>query len=162
MTKEQEDILARLYTENYDRMFFYAKSTLNSIPLAEEAVQDVFRIACMKPEQVCGSPSPKGWLLKSLRFVLNNMVRSQARASLLVTRCIAHTTVEDFVSKEDELGLDTLYGKLARTDEFQLILGVSEGKTVLELAKERNIGIEACKKRVQRARKFLKKTLSEQ
>jgi DNA-directed RNA polymerase specialized sigma24 family protein len=37
--------------------------------------------------------------------------------------------------------------------------GVAEGKTMLELSRELGIGLEACKKRVQRAREYLKKRI---
>ena len=39
--------------------------------------------------------------------------------------------------------------------------GVADGKTMLELSRELGISLEACKKRVQRAREYLKKELNE-
>ena len=62
-------------------------------------------------------------------------------------------------SDTDREDLDILYGTLAETEEFRLLQGIADGKTVLELAQERGIGLEACKKRIQRARKYLQKKL---
>ena len=47
-----EDQIAQLYTLMYERMLSYAKVVLLDHGLAEEAVQNTFCIACMKPNEV--------------------------------------------------------------------------------------------------------------
>lgn len=62
----------------------------------------------------------------------------------------------------DEEDVDLLYGDLAARDDFQLLkLVVLNGCTVLEAAEEYGITVEACKKRIQRIRTYLKKKLSD-
>lgn len=156
MTEKENHEIEKLYIEFYNQLFCYAKSTLRNDALAEEAVQDTFRIACMKPDEVCGSPNPKGWLLKTLRYIVYNMVRCQARANRMMTLSMLEFD-EDSDSKSDNMNLDVLYENLAETEEFKIIRGVAEGKSMLELAEERGISISACKKRVQRARQVLQK-----
>jgi len=67
----------RLYLQMYPMLFEYARSSLSSDALAEEAVQDTFIIACQKPEALCESPNPEGWLVNTLKNVLSNTKRSQ-------------------------------------------------------------------------------------
>lgn len=45
---EQAQRIEQLYRELYLPLCIYANSALQSRPLAEEAVQDTFRIACTK------------------------------------------------------------------------------------------------------------------
>ena len=155
MTDQQSQQIERLYFDLFAQMTAYANSVLKNRALAEEAVQETFRVACMKPEALCASPNPKGWLLLTLKNVLNNTVRSMASASRLTEKI--KMTYEPAGSDSTDLRL--LYGPLADREEFRLIRSLSEGKTILELARELDISVEACKKRVQRAKEKLKKRL---
>ena len=160
MKTEYMEKIEQLYIELYEMMIQYAGASLKNDSMAEEAVRDSFRIACMKPKEVCNSPNPRGWMLLTLKYVIKNMVRNQASANRLAMRVIAEITCDDDIL-EEEPNLALLYGNLAQTEEFKLICGIAEGKSILELADERGISVEACKKRVQRARQFLKKKISE-
>ena len=155
MTDKQSEQIERLYFELFAQMTAYAGSVLKNRALAEEAVQETFRIACMKPESLCASPNRKGWLLLTLKNVLHNTVRSVASANRLTEKI---KTVTEPVSS-DTADLRLLYGPLADREEFKLLQSVSEGKTILELSRELGISMEACKKRVQRAREYLKKRI---
>ena len=44
LNQEEEKYIEQLYREMYTRLCFYAKNALGSRMLAEEAVQDTFRI----------------------------------------------------------------------------------------------------------------------
>lgn len=155
MTDQQSQQIERLYFDLFAQMTAYANSVLKNRALAEEAVQETFRVACMKPEALCASPNPKGWLLLTLKNVLNNTVRRMVSTSRLTEKI--KITYEPASSDPTDLRL--LYGPLADREEFRLIRSVSEGKTILELAQELDISVEACKKRVQRARAYLKKRI---
>ena len=87
--------------------------------------------------------------------MLHNTVRSVASANRLTEKI---KTVTEPVSS-DTADLRLLYGPLADREEFKLLQSVSEGKTILELSRELGISMEACKKRVQRAREYLKKRI---
>ena len=155
MENRYNSIIEELYGRMFVKMLLYARSVLRNDALAEEAVQDTFRIACGKPEDLCHSPNPEGWLLNTLKNVLRNMLRSQARAGRLMA---ALSPDCDAVSRETP-DLQLLYGKLAQTEEFRLIQAVAEGIPIRELARERGVTVDACKKRIQRAKEFLQKKL---
>ena len=60
MNARQRLEIERLYFKLFEQMRLYAVSALENEALAEEAVQETFRIACMKPEQLLGSANPAG------------------------------------------------------------------------------------------------------
>ena len=155
MTDEQNKQIEQLYRELFGCLTAYALSVLRSRPLAEETVQETFRIACTRPEALCKSPNPRGWLLLTLKNVLKNTQRGMASAARLTEKI--KMTYEPASSDSTDLRL--LYGPLADREEFRLIRSLSEGKTMLELSRELGISLEACKKRVQRAREYLKKRI---
>lgn len=48
MTAEQRVQIEELYLQMYNGMMAYARSSLSEEALAEEAIQETFRIACQK------------------------------------------------------------------------------------------------------------------
>ena len=81
LNQEEEKYIEQLYREMYTRLCFYAKNALGSRTLAEEAVQDTFRIACIKPDSLMNSKNPHGWLINTLKNVIRNRQRTEARLS---------------------------------------------------------------------------------
>lgn len=159
MNAEQNKTIEQLYLELFDRMMAYARSSLQSESQAEEAVQETFRIACMKPEELCTSQNPRGWLLNTLKFTIQNKKRCNDNASRLLTDYIASQSRETAVS-EDKVRLEVLYGNIADLDEFKLLQEMAvDGKSQLEMAQDRGISLDACKKRVQRAKEKLRKKI---
>ena len=99
----------RLYLKMYPMLFEYARSSLSNDSLAEEAVQDTFIIACQKPEALCDSPNPEGWLVKTLKNVLSNTIRKQTIAKrIFLDYCASNKN--DFSYSEDTVDLNILYG----------------------------------------------------
>lgn len=159
MNAEQNKRIEQLYLELFDHMMAYARSSLRSESLAEEAVQETFRIACMKPEELCASENPRGWLLKTLKFTIQNKKRCSDNTNRLLTDYIASQSREIAVS-EDKVRLEVLYGNIADLDEFKLLQEMAvDGKSQLEMAQARGISLNACKKRVQRAKETLRKKI---
>lgn len=155
-----EEQITKLYQEMYGRMVAYASSVLGDRNLAEEAVQDTFCIFCRKTEDVLRHESPQGWLMRTLQNVMRNMQRHRAAMNRLI---MASLQVEDLdeLLVYDEEDVDLLYEDLSAQTDFQLLKRVVlDGCTMLEAAEEYGITVEACKKRIQRIRKFLKKKLS--
>lgn len=159
MDEAQHHNIQELYYEMYDPMLSYACSNLPSEELAEETVQETFRIACQKPEQVCQSLNPQGWLVQTLKFVIRNMIVSQDTTIRLIER-YTQNKGDDLVSTTDNLALRTLYGNIVDTEEFKLLVEMAiEGRSHLEMAQKRGISVDACKKRVQRAKEFLRQKI---
>lgn len=159
MNPEYNQRIAQLYLEMYDMMICYARCSFKEEPLAEEAVQETFQIACQKPTQVCESANPKGWLVNTLKFTIRNMKRSRDHTRQLLSLVEQDESV---TYSEDRLPLRLMYEDIADSEEFKLLVEMAiEGKSHLEMATARGISVDACKKRVQRAKETLKKKLKQ-
>lgn len=147
----------RLYLQMYPMLFEYARSSLSSDSLAEEAVQDTFAIACQKPEALCECRNPEGWLVNTLKHVISNMLRSQSIARRILLDYFA-SHANDISVSSDHVGLEILYGDIAGLEEFKLVKEMAlDGRSYLEMAEDRGITVATCRKRVERAKKLLQK-----
>ena len=159
MNSEQRLRIEELYREMFDKMKIYAGCSLDNEALAEEAVQETFRIACQKPEQLCESVNPQGWLVQALKYTIRNMQSGRATAKRIVEKYLM-TQIKDFSFSEDNLDLNVLYGNVADTEDFKLLAEMAiEGRSHLEMAESRGISVSACKKRVQRAKEILRRRI---
>lgn len=148
----------QLYKEMYPALRVYALRILEDPALAEEAVQDAFCIACAKREQFLTSGNPRSWIMCTLKYVMRNMLRTQAKLRTLLRSLDEEE--ETPVEVAEMVSVDTLFGDLSDSEDFHLLKRVAlERCTMLEIAQELGISVETCKKRVQRARKRLREKL---
>ena len=149
--------LEEMYREMYPTLYAYALRILKDHALAEEAIQDTFCIACAKREQALSNPKPRGWLMLTLKHVMQNMLRAQRK----VQRLLFLTAGEEQPAEAPELlDVDVLFGDVSDSEDFRLLKRIALDQcTIVELAQDLGISVEACKKRVQRARKRLQKKL---
>lgn len=160
MNADQRRKIEELYLEMFDKMMVYARCSLDNESLAEEAVQETFRIACQKPEQLCESDNPQGWLVQTLKYTILN-IKSSCAAARKILEGYAIYQNESLAVSEDRLQLHFLYEDVADTEEFALLTEMAiEGRSHLEMAKRRGISVSACKKRVQRAKETLRRKIS--
>lgn len=159
---EQASWLARQYREMYRRLELYALSVLKERGLAEEAVQETFRIACEKPDRFMNSENPQGWLVKTLQNVMRNTLKTRAHLNAVMASSAETWEARAcFVSKD--VDTDILYSDLLGEEDYRLLKRiVFDGYSMLEAAQELGITLEACKKRVQRAKKKMKKILEDE
>ena len=160
MNTEQRQQIEALYLEMFDKLKAYAKCSLGSDALAEEAVQETFRIACQKPDALCSSANPQGWLVLTLKNTIRNIRSHQATVKRIVEQYLM-TQVKEVSISEDRINLNILYEDVADTEEFKLLSELAiEGKSHKEMAETRGISVAACKKRVQRAKEKIQKKLN--
>lgn len=146
-----------MYREMYPTLYAYALRILKDHALAEEAIQDTFCIACAKRDQALSNPKPRGWLMLTLKHVMQNMLRSQRKLQRLLFLAAGE---EQPMEAPELLDVDVLFGNLSDSEDFRLLKRIAlEQCTMAELAQDLGISVEACKKRVQRARKRLQKKL---
>lgn len=151
--------IERLYLQMFSMLFEYARSVLPNDALAEEAVQDTFRIACQKPESLCTSPNPEGWLVNVLKNVLCNMERSRGIAKRILHGYFA-ANITELTTTNDKVAVEILYDDIADTEEFKLLKEMAiDGRSYLEMSQSRNISIDTCRKRVQRAKETLRRKI---
>lgn len=151
--------IERLYLQMFCLMFEYACSALSNEFLAEEAIQETFRVACQKPEELCTSQNPEGWLINTLKHTISNMIRNRGTANRVLTDYFA-SKLNEISTSEDDVGIEILYDDIAGLEEFKLLKEMAvDGRSHLEMARDRGISVPTCKKRVQRAKELLRKKL---
>ena len=151
--------IERLYLQLYPLLFEYARGSLSSDSLAEEAVQEAFRIACQKPEALMNSPNPEGWMVNTLKNVLKNTLRNQNISRRILLDYFA-SNINNITATNDRVGLEILYEDVADLEEFKMVKAMAlEGKSYLEMSQEFGISMAACRKRMQRAREILRKKI---
>ena len=155
MEDQESEQLEELYREMKEWLLGYANATVSEPSRAEEAVQETFRIACDKRSALLQSENPKGWLVNTLKGVLRNFVRKDTRDSQVFVPYPEQYDGE----QSEELPPELLYQDLAGTKEYQLLVKLTEVGSVRELANVLNISENTCKKRVQRARAYLRKKI---
>ena len=90
---------------------------------------------------------------------MKNMIRSRASLTNMV---ISSFDFDEniYVKDSDTSDIDLLYSDIVDSSEYKLLKRIALDKyTMLEAAQELGISVEACKKRVQRAKKKLKSHL---
>ena len=105
------------------------------------------------------SKNPRGWLINTLKNVIRNRQRTEARLSnaLLVAMSVCEPQAKANV---ENAKFHAAYSDALGKDDFQLLINIVIRKySMLEAAEELGISVEACKKRVQRAKKKLQKII---
>lgn len=160
MDPHQREMIENLYLELYPRLLQYARSSLHSISLAEEAVQETFRIACTRVDVLLSHPKPKGWIRQTLKYTMMNMARRQKADARLLVSYLA-VSQNELTFTDDRVSLELDFNRISELEEFQLLKEWAvDKKSCLELAQSRGITVDACKKRVQRAREILSQKLN--
>ncbi len=155
LNERERKAIELLYVEMHDQLFRCARLMLNSNSLAEEAVQEAFRIACGKPESLLSSENPHGWMMLTLLNTAKNMRRSVQKLNDLVLYVGEYWEPAD--GAEIELDLALQYDGVVSKEDFHLLYLVAvEGYSILEAAQQVGLSMEACKKRIQRAKKKLR------
>ena len=159
MNTEQHRFIKQIYLEMYDKLLAYAISALKNHSQAEEAVQEAFQIACLKPAELMKSPNPHGWMTNTLKNTIHNTRHKMDRDNRLLAMYLAAQGGQLAVA-ENHVSMEINYGELVHLEEYRLLEDmVLKGKSQLEMAQERGISLVACKKRVQRAKETLRKKL---
>lgn len=161
MTREQAQYIEQLYTEMYDSLYSYAYGILKNTHLSEESVQETFQIACSKPTDLMSSLNPRGWLMIVLKNVLRNTLRRLATLKKYIAAAESEN-IDVIASPTPGSNVDLMYSDMVTEAEFQLLKWVAiDQYTMLEAAEALGITEEACKKRVQRAGKKLRRKIEE-
>lgn len=157
LSKEESKKIELIYREQYLILLNYAKSALHNTSLAEEAVQDAFRIACSNPNKFLTSPNPPGWIFITLTNVIKKIRACQAKNYKLILK-IMENPERFIVSNDFSSSIEADCSDLLTRDEFNLFKMIDiERNSIADAAKAYKISIEACKKRIQCIRKKLRK-----
>lgn len=151
-----QDFLEALILNQYTAMERYAARFFSSRDLAQDAVQETFLIAQKKLGDLTASPNPRGWLFNTLKNVMGSMYKQQRRLS-------AMAPLEDNTAAA-EMSLDpaVAYESAIPREDLELLIWVyCQDVPYAEAARRLDISLDACKKRIQRAKHRLRDALTE-
>ena len=159
MTAEQDQFFTKIYKERRKLLLMYAENALGNHAMAEDAVQQAFEIGWRKIEDFQNCPQPEGWIFRSLKFVVNNM-KSRLRTERRVIAITDEYRPDLVAAPADPLPLRVHFGDLVDLPQFRIVYEMEiQDRTLAEIAKDLGISETACKKRAERARKYLQKKL---
>lgn len=157
LNEKQEQFIKNLYIDLNAVLSAYAYKTLKDKHLAEEAVQEAFYIACVKVSSCMECPNPKGWLMVVLKNVISNMRKDNIRYyRTFIPISVYNLPQTIFIETDTDVHY---YDFLSEPDLAIFKKIVLNGITLQEASCELGITQEACKKRLQRARRRLKEKL---
>ena len=170
LTSEQRDFVAGLFDITYGAMFTYASTALDDTFLAEEAVQNSYRIGCIKIDELRASDNPAGWLMNTLKFTVRNKRREILRRGLEISieeileypdsadKSLAENETKFMLYEDDHSNI--FLEQVLNNNEHEIIRKIIYEKcTVNELAKEKGVTYEAFKTRYRRAKEKLKNAI---
>ena len=159
MDKNERILIDKMYREMFKRLWIYAKRQLEDDGLAEEAVQETFRIVCEKNRQVLESENPKGWIVNALKYTILTIKRDRAQLHKLYI----YFEVEDRETEMTEDHVDLSYFDLVSEQDFEMLkMIVLENRSIKDTADQFGMSVSACKKRLQRIKERLQYVLEEQ
>ena len=142
-------MIAQLFNDNYKEMVKVSYNKLRNMQVAEDTVQDTFRIAQEWKEELLLMDYSREWLYK----VLQNRISQEFRARKNFAEAFSKFKNELIVKLQTKKRqLPDSISNLTK-DEFNLLKMVfSDGYSIKMVANELGISKEACRKRIQRAK----------
>ena len=113
----------------------------------------------MKIDSLLASQNTRGWLVNTLKYVIQNIRKSQAKLNNFMMSMLSD---EELVTASSTSNVDfqLTYTDLLGAEDFELLkMLVLDQYTMLDASKKLGISVEACKKRVQRAKNKLRHIL---
>ena len=156
MTRDEERLIEELYRSMLPTLIAYGSGTSYDKHLVQDAVQETFRVVCERIDVIAEHENPEAWVMTAFKYILRRAGQDRAKDLAILERLSLGHGGEG--GKSDSPDPDLLYGDLADNEDYKLLRRLAErGCTMSELARELNISVSACEKRVQRARKRLQK-----
>lgn len=152
----EDELIHRLFAEEYESMCRTAYFALGDYGLAETAVQETFVVALRFRAKLAASKKPVGWLYYTLRFSIKHIRRD--RAKLLM-----HNIPLDSVPEQEAESYDSysiLDDEIKDGADMKLLIKVYyQGYSIREVAEKEGISVGACKMRIRRAKDRLRRKL---
>lgn len=159
MRPEQSEFFERFYRDHFDELVIYANTFLHNSDHAKIATQDAFHTAVRKIDDFMDSPNPIGWMKKTVKNTVRNMIRARERQIKMVIS-LEELPVEPSSTDKYDIMPSVLdeCGRVLSKEEVYLLRRIAiDGVTYVEMSDELGISVWACRKRVQRMMDRLRK-----
>lgn len=159
MTPNQRMFFEAFFREHYHYLVAYAFRYLKDWEDAKEVVQDSFLTAIIRSDAFFSSENPLGWMKKVIWKKASNFSHSKSKQSSVSVPI--EDMPESLLAYDPYSGLDSTVARCAeilKPEEFSLFKRVViNGESCSDVAAELGLSEQACRKRVERARKKLRR-----
>ena len=155
VSDDKDKFLNQLVIDNYQNMVNFASAFFSNRDIAEDAVQETFVVALRKIDILMKSPNPAGWLMNTLKNINGDIYRQRKRLANIFTKLEdIHPSIESVNNFRFE------YEGIIDKDELVLLFWIyCDGLSYQEAADILDISLDACKKRIQRAKLRFKQAI---
>lgn len=146
MTKEQNELITKLFEENGKRLSQLAYRHTGSAELAEDLLQETMLVACMKAEALLHHENQRGWLTKTIWNLATREMKKAYHSELSLEL--------DYLSGETQIDLPMeFYFPPGLSDSYReiILMRLEREMTYAEIAEERGISEDAARQQVSRA-----------
>jgi len=159
-TAEQLNALIKsLFEECTPGLLECARSSGCSPEVAEDLVQDTFAVALEKPLKLYYAPNRRRWLKRTLK----NLIWNHQTKVMYAQKLLSMLAQQRRESQTDELNPSVLYRGMIEEKDLRLLFRYwVRQEPVKKIAADLDIGMEACWKRLQRAKARFEKAYKEQ
>lgn len=155
--------LKGLFEHEYAGLLSYARCVLEDDSQIEDLTQDVFLVAALKIKDVRESYSPKYWLYRTMKNLINNRRREIQRFRNVIGKMkasIADTNSSGQIEFDSEMLFFMSCQQHIKSTDWKLLCDFYlNGYNYHELSLRNGISESACKMRILRAKKSLTKQL---
>ena len=157
-TTNRNELINSWYEQHHANMFRYAIRKLHNSEVAEDCIQETFRIATEKVETLTSHNNIGGWLMQTLKNQIALFFRSEAHKKKLYARIAekdgSHLTyIDNWVSETIIHGMrDKLLAGLSEKELSLYNLFYEQKHRIKEIAQRENISEAAVKMRLMRLR----------
>lgn len=158
-----DKVIEELFREHYQGLMIYATAVLGDSGVADDMVQEVFKIVCKKATEtdLAKIEYPKAWLRKILKYVMLNHFQVENKKN---KHEVSIETVLDgnLVSDDDILSLHIKYAGIVSDEDLELVIYIATTHSTYQDAAD-HFGLpsaDACRKRYKKALSVMRKEFS--
>lgn len=162
MDSRQDHFFTKLYIEHFDFLYSLACSLLHDDHFGYDLVQDTFQVALLRIDELMEHTNPTGWLVQTMKYKLAHILRDQKLLIELREEISAYPN-ERHAFEECENNWKERWEKVLSKVEISMLQRYyGEGYPIHIVAQEYGISVDACYKRLQRAKEKLRKLIEQE
>jgi RNA polymerase sigma-70 factor (ECF subfamily) len=155
----ENEFLTRMFDEMYSFLLNLAQVRMHDEQGAHDAVQETFLAAVNNIDKLMRSENPRGWLVNALKYKVMHEMRAKTRFIMLCQEMAMASNRAPPADIYDAYG-QNLAETLAKEEYEVLRLVYIDGYKAREAAALLGITHDACKKRIQTAKRKLAQEIS--
>ena len=146
MSEAERNHIESLYRMHYTMLTQLALRKTANKEQANELVQSVFMLACVKSAELLHHPNPIGWLIKAMQLLILKMQQSKQCEAVSLDECYAEPAAVM------ELPLESLFPQtLTPREKLALQMRMTDQSSYQDIAAALGLSEANCRKVVSRA-----------